>query len=227
MSVKQTADRKADPALREEGSSAIAAAWSDSHRNPVNCDGRVHIGTFTVDQEEPVFGQTDPKSSVYGPLARGKGYVQFCLFDANYTDEPFSDMAEGNVAAEPQYEAIIIGAGVCGIYQLYRLVELGVSATVLEAGDDLGGTWFWNRYPGARFDSESVTYGYSFSEDLLQEWDWKERFSGQPENLRYLNLVADKFDLHKYMPASSSPRCSGGRSAMAERRWFSAPRRSA
>jgi len=92
VSVKQTADRKADPALREEGSSAIAAAWSDSHRNPVNCDGRVHIGTFTVDQEEPVFGQTDPKSSVYGPLARGKGYVQFCLFDANYTDEPFSDM---------------------------------------------------------------------------------------------------------------------------------------
>jgi len=108
-------------------------------------------------------------------------------------------MAEGNVAAEPQYEAIIIGAGVCGIYQLYRLVELGVSATVLEAGDDLGGTWFWNRYPGARFDSESVTYGYSFSEDLLQEWDWKERFSGQPENLRYLNYVAEKFDLRRYM----------------------------
>ena len=87
-------------------------------------------------------------------------------------------MAEGKVAAEPQYEAIIIGAGVCGIYQLYRLVELGVDATVLEAGDDLGGTWYWNRYPGARFDSESISYGYSFSEELLQEWDWKERFSG-------------------------------------------------
>ena len=100
---------------------------------------------------------------------------------------------------EPQYEAIIIGAGVCGIYQLYRLVELGVSTTVLEAGADLGGTWFWNRYPGARFDSESVTYGYSFSEELLQEWDWKERFSGQPENLRYLNHVVDKFDLRRYM----------------------------
>jgi cation diffusion facilitator CzcD-associated flavoprotein CzcO len=108
-------------------------------------------------------------------------------------------MAESNVAAEPNYEAIIIGAGVCGIYQLYRLVELGVSVTVLEAGADLGGTWFWNRYPGARFDSESVTYGYSFSEDLLQEWDWKERFSGQPENLRYLNYVVEKFDLRRYM----------------------------
>ena len=108
-------------------------------------------------------------------------------------------MVQGNVAAEPQYEAVIIGAGVCGIYQLYRLVELGVSVTVLEAGADLGGTWFWNRYPGARFDSESVSYGYSFSEDLLQEWDWKERFSGQPENLRYLNYVAEKFDLRKHM----------------------------
>ena len=70
---------------------------------------------------------------------------------------------------------------------------------MLEAGDDLGGTWYWNRYPGARFDSESITYGYSFSEELLQEWDWKERFSGQPENLRYLNYVADKFDLRKHM----------------------------
>jgi cation diffusion facilitator CzcD-associated flavoprotein CzcO len=108
-------------------------------------------------------------------------------------------MVEGTVAAEPDYEAIIIGAGVCGIYQLYRLVELGVSATVLESGADLGGTWFWNRYPGARFDSESVTYGYSFSKELLQEWDWKERFSGQPENLRYLNYVADKFDLRRHM----------------------------
>jgi cation diffusion facilitator CzcD-associated flavoprotein CzcO len=100
---------------------------------------------------------------------------------------------------EPQYAAIIVGAGVCGIYQLYRLVELGVSVTVLEAGADLGGTWFWNRYPGARFDSESYSYGYSFSKELLQEWDWKERFSGQPENLRYLHYAADKFDLRKHM----------------------------
>lgn len=97
------------------------------------------------------------------------------------------------------YEAIVIGAGVCGIYQLHRLLELGVSATVLEAGDDLGGTWYWNRYPGARFDSESVTYGYSFSEELLREWDWKERFSPQPENLRYLHYVADKFGLREHM----------------------------
>ena len=99
----------------------------------------------------------------------------------------------------PQYEVIIIGAGVAGIYQLYRLIERGVHATVLEAAGGLGGTWYRNRYPGCRFDSESYTYGFSFSQELLQEWDWKERFSGQPENLRYLNYVADKFDLRKHM----------------------------
>jgi cation diffusion facilitator CzcD-associated flavoprotein CzcO len=108
-------------------------------------------------------------------------------------------MAEDTVSTDLDHEVIIIGAGVCGIYQIYRLVDLGIDATVLEAGSDLGGTWYWNRYPGARFDSESVSYGYSFSEELLQEWDWKERFSGQPENLRYLNYVADKFDLRKHM----------------------------
>ena len=100
---------------------------------------------------------------------------------------------------EPHYEVIVIGAGVAGIYQIKRLADLGVNATVLDAAADLGGTWYWNRYPGARFDSESYTYGYSFSRELLNEWHWKERFSGQPENLRYLNHVADKFDLRKYM----------------------------
>jgi cation diffusion facilitator CzcD-associated flavoprotein CzcO len=103
------------------------------------------------------------------------------------------------VAEHPDHEVIIVGAGVCGIYQLYRLLELGVDTTLIEAGDDLGGTWYWNRYPGARFDSESISYGYSFSSDLLQEWDWKERFSGQPENLRYLSYVAEKFDLRPHM----------------------------
>jgi cation diffusion facilitator CzcD-associated flavoprotein CzcO len=108
-------------------------------------------------------------------------------------------LTDGELREEPQYAAVIIGAGVCGIYQLYRLAQLGVSVAVLEAGADLGGTWFYNRYPGARLHSESYSYGYSFSKELLQEWDWKERFSGQPENLRYLNYVADKFDLRKHM----------------------------
>jgi cation diffusion facilitator CzcD-associated flavoprotein CzcO len=103
----------------------------------------------------------------------------------------------------PDYEVIVIGAGVGGIYQIKRLADLGVKATVLELAGDLGGTWYWNRYPGARFDSESYTYGYSFSRELLNEWHWKERFSSQPENLRYLNYVADKFDLRKYMQFNS------------------------
>ncbi len=94
-----------------------------------------------------------------------------------------------------QFDAIIIGAGLTGLYQLYRLRQLGLTVRVFDDGAGVGGTWYWNRYPGARFDSESYTYGYSFSEDLLQEWDWKEHFSGQPENERYLNYVADKFNL--------------------------------
>ena len=101
--------------------------------------------------------------------------------------------------AKTHYEVIVIGAGVAGIYQIKRLVDLGIDATVLDSAADLGGTWYWNRYPGCRFDSESYTYGYSFSRELLDEWHWKERFSGQPENLRYLNYVADKFDLRKHM----------------------------
>ena len=97
------------------------------------------------------------------------------------------------------YEAVVIGAGVAGIYQIKKLADLGLRCTLLEADEDLGGTWYRNRYPGARFDSESYTYGYSFSRELLDEWHWKERFSAQPENLRYLNFVADKFDLRRHM----------------------------
>jgi cation diffusion facilitator CzcD-associated flavoprotein CzcO len=94
-----------------------------------------------------------------------------------------------------EFDAIIIGAGISGMFMLYRLRELGMTARVFESGADLGGTWYWNRYPGARFDSESWTYGYSFSRELMQEWDWKEHFSPQPDTLEYLNHVADKFDL--------------------------------
>ncbi len=102
-----------------------------------------------------------------------------------------------------QFDAIVIGAGVTGLYSLYRLRELGLSVRAFEDGAGVGGTWYWNRYPGARFDSESYTYGYSFSEELLQEWDWKELYSGQPENERYLNYVADKFDLRRYIRFNS------------------------
>src|SRR5216683_7753820 len=103
----------------------------------------------------------------------------------------------GPVEEVEQFDAIIIGAGVTGLYALYRLRERGLAVRAFEEGGGVGGTWYWNRYPGARFDSESYTYGYAFSEELLQEWDWKEHYSGQPENERYLNYVADKFDLRR------------------------------
>src|SRR6266850_1074739 len=95
------------------------------------------------------------------------------------------------------FDAVVIGAGVSGLYQLFRLRELGLKVRVFEAGTGVGGTWYWNRYPGARFDSESWTYGYSFSQELLDEWHWEEHFSAQPETERYLNYVADKFDLRR------------------------------
>ncbi len=95
------------------------------------------------------------------------------------------------------YDAMVIGAGLSGMYMLIRLRNLGLNVRVFEAGMDVGGTWYWNRYPGARFDSESWTYSFGFSEELLESWEWKEHFSAQPENLAYCNLIADKFDLRR------------------------------
>ena len=101
------------------------------------------------------------------------------------------------------YDAIVIGAGVAGIYQLYKLRNIGMRVRLFEAGTGVGGTWYWNRYPGARFDSESYSYGYSFSQELLDEWDWSEHFASQPEILSYLQHVAEKFDLIKDIQFSS------------------------
>ena len=98
---------------------------------------------------------------------------------------------------QDRFDAVIVGAGISGLYQLHRLRALGLRVRLLEAGTGVGGTWYWNRYPGARFDSESYSYGYSFSQELLDEWDWSEHFAPQPETLRYLNHVADKFDLRR------------------------------
>ena len=95
-------------------------------------------------------------------------------------------------------DAVIIGAGFSGMYQLHTLRNgLGLSVRVLEAADDVGGTWYWNRYPGARCDSESHSYCYYFSDELLTEWEWSERYPEQPEIMRYLNFVADRLDLRR------------------------------
>ncbi len=105
-----------------------------------------------------------------------------------------------NMAGEApsrSFDVVVVGAGFAGLYMLHRLRGLGLSALVLEAAGGVGGTWFWNRYPGARCDFESLAYSYSFSEDLQQEWEWSERYPSQGEILRYLNHVADRFDLRR------------------------------
>jgi cation diffusion facilitator CzcD-associated flavoprotein CzcO len=115
------------------------------------------------------------------------------------------------------FDAVIIGAGISGLYQLLKLRELGLRVKVFETGTGVGGTWYWNRYPGARFDSESWSYGYSFSKELLQEWDWTEHFSPQPQTLKYLNFVADKFDLRRDIQFKS--RVTAAHYKEADRSW--------
>src|SRR5207237_1121834 len=100
-------------------------------------------------------------------------------------------------ASSVDFDVIVVGAGFAGLYMLHRLRSMGFSVRVLEAGSGVGGTWYWNRYPGARCDVESVEYSYQFSPELQQEWDWSERYAAQPELLRYANHVADRFDLRR------------------------------
>jgi len=109
---------------------------------------------------------------------------------------------QGPVAADArddgaQFDVVIVGARFAGLYLLYRLRGLGMSARVYEMGGNVGGTWYWNRYPGARCDAESLAYSFSFSPELEQEWEWTERYATQPEILRYAEHVADRFDLRR------------------------------
>ena len=100
-------------------------------------------------------------------------------------------------AVSDRVDVVVVGAGFAGMYLLYRLRQMGLSAAAVEAGDGVGGTWYWNRYPGARCDIESLQYSYQFDSELQQEWSWSERFSGQPEILTYANHVADRHDLRR------------------------------
>ncbi|MFF4873928.1 flavin-containing monooxygenase [Streptomyces sp. NPDC000961] len=106
-------------------------------------------------------------------------------------------VSDGRPSAGDQFDAVVVGTGLSGLYQLHRLREIGLTAVAFEAGDDIGGTWYWNRYPGARCDIESMSYSYSFSPELDQEWEWSERYATQPEILRYIHHVADRFGLRE------------------------------
>jgi cation diffusion facilitator CzcD-associated flavoprotein CzcO len=108
------------------------------------------------------------------------------------------DIAKNEALQRTELDALVIGAGFAGLYQLLCLRDrLGLSVKALEAGGGVGGTWYWNRYPGARCDSESHVYWYTFSPELMRDWEWSERYPGQPEIMRYLNFVADRFDLKR------------------------------
>ena len=118
--------------------------------------------------------------------------------------------AQGNGSSTRSLDVVIVGAGFAGMYMLYKLRNLGFSAKVIERGDGVGGTWYWNRYPGARCDVESLNYSFSFDKELEQEWTWSERYSPQPEILKYANHVADRFDLRKdieFQTRASTRRC--------------------
>ena len=110
---------------------------------------------------------------------------------------PGAKGAGADVKTAKTYDAVIVGAGFAGMYMLYRLRGMGLATHVFEAGSDVGGTWFWNRYPGARVDVESQEYSYSFSKELEEDWHWTERYSAQPEILKYANHVADRFNLRR------------------------------
>ena len=123
----------------------------------------------------------------------------------------------GGPGQSSDFDAVIVGAGFAGLYMLYRLRGLGLSARVFEAGGGIGGTWYWNRYPGARCDVESMDYSYSFSDELQQEWRWTERYASQPEILRYVEHVADRFDLRRDIQLDT--RVTAARFDEAANRW--------
>src|SRR6266850_1160220 len=119
-----------------------------------------------------------------------------CQIKENIREPAFmSAMPSASTKPAETYDVVVVGAGFAGMYMLHRLRGQGMTARIYEQGSGVGGTWYWNRYPGARCDVESMQYSYSFSEELQQEWNWSERYAPQPEILKYANHVADRFDL--------------------------------
>ncbi|HEY6983364.1 NAD(P)-binding protein, partial [Reyranella sp.] len=108
-------------------------------------------------------------------------------------------MPDASHAVPRQLDVAIVGGGLAGLYAIHRLRSMGLEVRAYEAGSGVGGTWFWNRYPGARCDVESLEYSYSFSDELQQEWVWPERFAAQPDILRYINHVADRLTLRPFI----------------------------
>src|SRR6185369_2349865 len=148
-------------------------------------------------------------SSALHDAAHRRGYARFPHLDLGYDyytcgytvqrarHRRMGGSTEGSTPVPQIFDAVIVGAGFAGLYMLYRMRKSGRTAIVIERGTDVGGTWYWNRYPGARCDVESYQYSYSFSPELDQQWTWSERFAPQPEIQAYAAHVADRFDLRK------------------------------
>src|SRR5262245_16896848 len=160
-------------------SSRAALRW-DRHRPSIRDLSRPFHG-----------GVPRPSVGQFAPARRGHARIR----------RTGSDMTTGNGRTngrgDRELDAVVVGAGFAGLYMLHRLRGLGFSTVLLESADGVGGTWYWNRYPGARCDIESIDYSYSFDPELEREWQWSERYATQPEILRYLNHVADRFDLRR------------------------------
>src|SRR3954468_3241338 len=109
------------------------------------------------------------------------------------------DVARNSEAGVRQLDVAIVGAGFGGMYAVYKFREMGLKIQGFEAGGDVGGVWYWNRYPGARVDLPSIDYCFAFSREIEQEWTWSEQFAAQPELLAYINFVADRLDLRKHI----------------------------
>src|SRR3546814_18222535 len=122
-----------------------------------------------------------------------------------------------------QLDVVIVGAGFAGLYMLHKARQLGLSARVIEAGGGVGGTWYWNRYPGARCDIESLEYSYGFDEDLQQEWEWSARYAPQPELLSYADHVADRSDLRRDIQLDRSDEHRVGKACVSQCRFRWSP----
>src|SRR5215208_7948160 len=141
--------------------------------------------------------QADPQKFKSNDLYRDRSCYNKQQQEKNEMSDLPQPSKQNDATVTGEYDAVIVGAGLAGLYMLYRLRGLGLSARVYEVGQGVGGTWYWNRYPGARCDVESMDYSYSFSDELQQEWHWTERYASQPEILSYAEHVVDRFDLRR------------------------------
>ena len=167
------------------------------HEDVGNMIAQSNADLYLFSSDYPhIEGTRDPIARFERTLPEGDEQIRTQFYTENFLRFV---SASSRALMSDRYDAVIVGAGFGGMYMLYRLRQLGMTARVLEMGDDVGGTWYWNRYPGARCDAESLAYSFSFSPELEQTWSWSERYATQPEILQYAQHVADRFGLREHI----------------------------